>query len=256
MREQLTHWNRQGVFIKPDDTEESYFQKIAEIQQKSTTLCQNSLLATLYDIEPSAVDVTYSNDSLNFWEAGCTWMEGEKVSIQLKAQFERKDTLFALYNKHEVLAHEYVHAVRYPLGSEKFEEFFAYHVSKHYGARLRAFLGPLFESPLDVKIVLATLLVPLIAIFFDSLYFDFFLAVPLITLTFFLGRLMWRWNTLRRCKEKLGKIMQNPLHLMVRMTDDEIENLSKVRSLKVHSWFEEQAKLSFRWKFLFENYIK
>lgn len=253
MQKELIDGNLRGVFIRPDDTEESYRQKIKAIKCSALTV---PCLSELYDIEAGAVVVKYQDEGLSFWEAGCTWMEEDLPWIQLKAQFETKDTLFSLYNKQEILAHEYVHAARFPLGSKKFEEFFAYKVSKCFGANFRAFLGPLFENPLDAKILIFSLLFPFVGLFFTPLYFNFFLLAPLSIIGFFLSRLFIRFNTLRRCQKNLSGVVKYPLHLMVRMTDDEIETISKMRASRVYAFLEEKSQLSFRWNFLFQCYVR
>ena len=90
-------------------------------------------------------------------------MQEGAVWIQMRAQFKEKKTLFGVYNHSEVLAHEYVHAVRYPLKSEKYEEFFAYFVSKKFGKNMRAIVGPLFATPLEAKCFLLAWMLPLFA---------------------------------------------------------------------------------------------
>ena len=245
------------MFVLPSDTEETYKEKISAIQNtppqpdKEAFAC----LKELYDIEPLWVPVIYSNEGLSFFEAGCTWMDGDAVWIQLKKDFEKKKTLFALYKKSEVLAHEYVHAVRYPMMSEKYEEFFAYFASKKFGARFRAFFGPLFSSPIEARVFLWAWMLPLFAItleLFDvinSLLCVAIASLPLLLTTFFGVRLILRWKRWQSCRKKVS------LPLMVRLTDEEIELFSLLCTEEIALWIEKERENSFRWKLLSDSYF-
>lgn len=250
MQDDFFEYNRRGIYPLPEETFERY-----EERARALPACQNSsslLLKELYDIAPSFVPVHYSNQGLSPLEAGCTWMdEDNHVSIQLRKSFEDKERLFGLYSKEEVLAHELVHAVRYPLGSDTYEEFFAYYLSSRFGARFRAFLGPLFHHSSESKLFLCTLLAPMGTLIVETTWIALLLLfLPPLMVTFLSLRLIRRWYRWFSCKNKIG------LPLMVRLTDEEIEVIHKKKSSELPLWLHEQKASSFRWRFLYERYCE
>ena len=46
-------------------------------------------LQKLFDINPTFLEVSYSNESLDAWEAGCTWIMDNRVTIQLRKRFKK-----------------------------------------------------------------------------------------------------------------------------------------------------------------------
>ncbi len=257
--EQCIFWDKKGLFALPGDTCESYSNKIKQYQALSlfTESYEHKqafeVVQSLYDIEPVWVPVIYSDQDLHFWEAACSWMQKEettdtwKIWIQLRRCFQKKEKLYFIYQKSEVLAHEYVHACRYSLQAEKYEEFFAYYTSfffakKSPSAYLRGVLGPLFSSPKETQFFLLSLVVPSCALIFDPFFFEALLCVPFLTCSFFGARLLMRWKKWCRCKKKIS------LPLMVRLTDEEIDLFSTLSQEKIRDWIDEQRKNSFRWR--------
>ncbi len=257
--------NQFGILVLPEETQDEYKKRL-----HLAPSCPKEDLAeleTMYDIRPASIDVTYSNERLSFFEAGCTWMQddeqGKKAWIQLRKIFQYKDRYLFFYSKAEVLAHEYVHAIRYPLGSNKFEEFFAYYLSKNQ-SRLRAFLGPLFETSRDTYFFLLSFILP----FCYSLIFSLtwmlpewlgplFFLLPVATTLYFTLRLLTRWRILYRCKNVLKQVVKgNPLHLMVRLTDEEIELFAHKDAHGIINWIEKQKQCSFRWQLLAAAYYE
>jgi hypothetical protein len=145
----------------------------------------------LYDIEPSNIEVVFDNKGLRFFEAGCTWIdENKNAYIQIK----KKKSLF--YSLEEVLAHEYVHALRAHLDEPKFEEFIAYKTSK---SKLRAFIGPMISSQKEVYLFLFSLLL-------QFFYYPFVL-IPLFLILVSLMRVQRRINQWKRAKLILEKYL-------------------------------------------------
>lgn len=263
-------WNRQGFFALPEDTETSYRDRVNQLSGQAGDKdlpASRELLQRRYDINPSWVPVEYSNAQLYPWEAGCTWFSDsieEAPNIQLRSSFAHSPVCLGIYQKDEVLAHEYVHAVRAPLGSSAFEEIFSYLVSFDFASGIfsyamrafRVFLGPVFERTLEPMLLLFSLALLLAT----SVWADSFLFAPILLLgaimLIFLGRLIYRWRQWGRCFVHLRELTGvNTLALMVRLTDEEIVLFSRLPSSKIHEWIKQQQEHNFRWSLLAQAYI-
>jgi hypothetical protein len=267
----ILRWNRLGLFAVPEDSAESYTERACfllgstpqEETQEARTLVQHC-----YDIDPFWVSIVFSKKNLLPWEAGCTWWSEELAEsplIQLHSFFEKKKRYLGLYDRDEVLAHEYVHAVRGPLASDRFEEFFAYFTSIQSGQGLfrlfRFFFGPLFENPREPIIFVGALLVAFLGIFIQLLFFDESVLWPLGALVglltaFFFGRLCLRWRCWYSCRRQLESIIgDKALAVMIRLCDDEVLLFGQLSPEKIINWIEEQRKTNFRWQLLFQAYF-
>jgi len=256
--------NRQGIFALPEDTTDSYAERIERYvlqEEVSQHLAPREVVRRLYGVDPSWVPVVYSKQGLYPWEAGCTWY-GESLadppSIQLAPHFQKASTYFGCYHRDEVLAHEYVHAVRAPLGSQSFEEIFAYYVSHDFAKRrLRTFLGPLFEKPSE-SLFLVVLLSLFVIISLMELE-GFILFTALFTggtLAYFFGRLVLRWRQWWRCRRRLEPLAgQATLALMLRLSDEEVVRFSQLTSQKIAEWITDQKQNNFRWQLLWQAYV-
>ena len=248
----------QGIFALPGDTLESYQERVSKLTGYKGQDVPECLMH-VYDINPSWVPVEYSDDGLRLWEAACMWYSDcpdVPPMIQLVQAFEKKQTYLKMYHKNEVLAHEYVHAVRANLGSSAFEEIFAYYLSK---SKFRAILGPLFERPYESVLLLSSF-IPLLLLMFKDLFVDsynsnflsnFFipaLCLPIGLASFFLLRLILRWSQWLRCKKHLDVLTHGKsLPLMVRLTDQEILIFSRFTPQEIRQWVTNQLP-SFRWQ--------
>ncbi len=270
-------WNRQGFIPLPEDSYETYAERVEKLQGATSSSQDLACLVHIYDLNPSWVPVEYSSEGLWPWEAGCTWysdLVDEPPAIQLKSQFEHSNRYLGIYSKSEVLAHEYVHAVRAGLGSSSFEEIFSYLISFAFargrvGRCLHAFrvaLGPLFQEPWESLVLLTSFLVTILLMMLE-LYFDSYesslitlLRVPVALLTtaivgYFLIRLTFRWWQWHRCKSHLDVLMkQSSLPLMVRLTDEEIVLFSTLSPTAISEWIACQTS-NFRWKLLSQAYL-
>jgi len=246
MDKELLEYNRKGIFPLPGETEEIY-----RARAKSMPTFADpgiSIIEKLYDIKPSWVPVKYSNERLHFWEGAASFAEEDKISIELRREFATHARYLRFWKKEDILAHEYVHAVRFPLESEKYEEFFAYFLSFYHHVPVRAFLGPLFLADYEVKIFLLTLLLPLMVLLFSPSHFMMAL-VPFCAI--FLGatvRLALRWTRWCATVKKVGPA------LMMRLLDDEIDQFSKMDEGAIAHAIEEKKKSSFRWQLLAAAY--
>jgi len=266
--------NALGHFILPGEDEKAYQARVLKCLEKA--LCDKDahksarhIVEKLYDIDPKWVAITYSKKGLYPWEAACCWAD-DIPSIQLQPVFEKKETLFGIYNKDEILAHEFVHACRSHLGSNTYEELFAYLVSLHTTrgpmrvfSYLRAILGPLFSSPKEVMAFMGVVLLTIFASFFcmavsepNALLWTLFIfstcAFAAMSL-FFFSRLLCRLYRWMRCYKILRKQSTTPLQLMVRLADDEIDTFARMTD-ETFAYWRKKAIKEFRWGVLLSRY--
>lgn len=249
----LSYWNKQGVFIRHGESELDYYSRTSKITIYNSIGSETSLLQ-VYDFTPQWIEVSYSDTGIHFFEAGCSWIEdGDNpghIRIQLKKHFQNHEKLFGLYSKEEVITHEYVHAARFLFSESKYDEHFCYYLSKGRGllGNIRALLGPLFQSPHEIGILAILLVLAVVTQFLYPILSMFFLILPIAFFSTTIARLLIRWKRWIFCKKKLSMILPNPLFLMLRLTDDELEFFAKSDSQKIRNWVDEQT--SFRWKTL------
>lgn len=260
--------NRQGIFALPHDTAESYAQKIDILLHPEKTLDHASareLVKARFDIDPVWVPVGYAKDGLYPWEAGCLWHSEDPMdvpSIQLAPRFEHSFTYLGLYKRDEVLAHEYVHAVRASLCSSQFEELFAYLVSLDSSRSclryLRTFLGPIFEKPIEslLFVVLMALFTVVSILGIDELIF-YAALLTVGAVAYLFGRLFFRWRLWYLCRQHLRPLVgEQTLAFMLRLRDEEIVHFSAITSQKIAEWIALQAEGNFRWALLSLAYVK
>ncbi|MGE3953632.1 MAG: hypothetical protein AB7F31_00350 [Parachlamydiales bacterium] len=186
----------------------------------------------LFDVAPTWVPVTYSNEGLMPWHGG--FMDPSK-GIQLREAFRTKERYLGLYSREELVAHELVHAGRAHLNEPKFEEIFAYWVS---GSLLRRWLGPMIERPWEVWAFLGAVMLPLFADFVSiGLGWPLFMplkVLPAVLMGLGVGRRVRRHRTLSRLLRKLEAISdaRGARAIAYRLTDEEIIRFSKREDLR------------------------
>ncbi|MCH9608491.1 MAG: hypothetical protein S4CHLAM45_10680 [Chlamydiales bacterium] len=219
--------DQRGFLCGPNESEETFYKR-CKADDLSTF---PPSLKELFAISPNWVPVHYKDSGLRFWEGGCSWIEGTNVEIQLKEQFAHKKTLWKIYSKEEILAHEGVHAARVAFEEPIFEEVLAYQTSK---SRFRRFFGPFFRSPKET--LFFALLLPLS-------FFSPFFAIGVVA--FGLMRLIKTQATFLLARKKLGKLYgkKNALPIMLHLTDKEIILFAKG---SIKSYVEKQTSL--RWQ--------
>lgn len=264
----LAH-NRLGVIPLPEESADDFLKRINALEFSYTEPVEQ--IAHLYDIAPSWVPVEYSNKGLRLWEAGCTWYGEDAATlplIQLAEAFKEKKRYLGLYQKDEVLAHEYVHAVRAGLGSMAFEELFSYLVSFSFAkggvSRLihgfRVLFGPVFERTWEPLLLISLiLLVILLQVVLEPVIALATIPIGVATIglgLFFLGRLCLRWWQWLLCKRHLDRLLaRSSLPLMVRLTDEEIVLFSQLQPAEIAEWIIEQGP-NFRWQLLKKAYCE
>lgn len=245
-----------GIFIRADETEEAYLQRILALQVVAHSA--DPSLIELYGFSPDWIPVVYSNDDIRFWEAGISWIDESsdppRIGIQLRQHFESNRFLYGVYSKEEVLEHEYVHAARFLFEASVYDEHFCYYTSFGRGALscIRAVLGPLFQERYEVLVVLLLLLIPLFCMVFGC---DTLLGIlPCVSFMVYLSlRLTWRWKRWLFCRKHLRALVAKEMQLMVRLRDCEIDLFSSLSVSDIYEWVQRQD--CFRWRFLRQRYF-
>lgn len=218
--------HKRGLIIGPKESVEE-FEMRANIEARSSF---PKCLKTLFGISPDWVSVIYKNKGLRLWEGGCSWIEPSKVSIQLRGAFQKREKIWWLYSRDELLAHEGVHATRVTFDEPIFEEVLAYQTSK---SSFRRYLGPIFKSPKESIFFMGSMTVlPLnhLAIFF-----------PLALALFGVVRLAIKQRCFQKAKLQISKLFgsDKALGFMLHLTDQEIIRFSKGK--KMVAYIKEQS---------------
>lgn len=229
-------------------------------------------LECLFDVRPEWVFVSYSNKKLFPWEGGATWLIEKEDGIvesfvQLREKFKKKRYYLWIYDREELLAHELVHAVRAGLKkSSKYEEIIAYQTAR---SSLRKFLGPLFSTPTEAVCFITSLALPLMIPYFFLFFPNLFDAIEgriiyllfLLPLSlFFMGftRLFLRYRNWQRCVRNLEKALVDNAKskaLILRLTDEEIDDFANSNPRKIIAYAYCQHFLCLRWKMLWSVYF-
>ncbi len=224
----------------PSESGEQFLARVAKEPQGSFPPELRPALArvaSLFDLSPSWIPITYSNRGLRPWHGGVMDPAG---GIQLRAAFQNNERYLGIYSRQELVAHELVHAGRIAFNEPKFEELFAYQVSN---SPLRRWIGPMVERPWEVWAFLASVLVPLMADY-TCLAFGwwagFRLLMPLKVLPGLLvGMGIWRTigkhRILNRLLRKLERLTdkRGARAIAYRLSDAEIIRFSKQRIVEI-----------------------
>jgi hypothetical protein len=250
-KEELLSFNRRGLFAAPDETEEMFFRRCQASSPVVTNLSPRA--KELFDIEPDWLKVIYDNKGLRLWEGGCTWIEADRVTLQLDKTFLKKESHFG-YKREEIVAHELVHVVRGSFEEPIFEEVLAYQTSH---SSFRRYFGPIFRTPKETLLLMGLIVGYGVASFFEML------QIPLIslftaTLLFGLLRLFRTQTIFAKAKKRLQSLIsqQAILPVMLRLTDREIIRFSKMTPDEILSYAQKMTKVTLRWQQLFFAYFQ
>lgn len=277
-------WNRLGLFPGPGEEEEAFHQRVAfcqdlrthlkeavdsqlpfeEEESQSAQILEKAFSSTqsLYGIAPGWVPLFFGNYRLAPWHGGCAWifqLDSEAPTsafLQLRNKFRESPTLFKIYHRDELVAHELSHVGRMLYQEPQFEEFFAYNSSP---SRWRRWLGPIFESSKE-SFLFMVLLSFVILFDFALLSMDAQMTTwiwgmklfPAALIGWAMGRLTYRHHTLSQCLDKLKEFIPEGKaeHLLYRLRDSEIKLFSSIPKDKILEWIDQQSTDSFRWRFL------
>ncbi len=290
MTDQLIDFNRQGLIPGPDEDEPTFLDRanrclrlkqtiITELKD-NTPFVQDELgselveqeafstTQTLYDIKPSWVPIFFSNRQLMPWHGGCAWIFQMKrespplAVLQLRRNFARQDC-FLGYRRDELMAHEYSHVGRMAYQEPRYEEILAYRSSP---STFRRFFGPLFQNSYETLILMGLFLlclaVDLVAMTQGSpqtlISAQTWKLLPLAYICYLLIRLVWRHRTFKSCRKKLCDTLKNSQFadaVIYRLTDSEIEHISRKSAEELLEFARESANQSVRWQVIHNAYF-
>ncbi len=240
----LSDYNKRGLIHAPDESEDAFLLRCRDAKQREASP-RSKLAAELFDVDPDWVHLRYSDQRLRLWEGGCTWIELNQVTLQLRKIFEKKSHYLG-YSKEEITAHELVHVVRSGFEEPVFEEILAYQTSS---SPLRRWLGPIFRSSKESTIFIITLF----AAFFASLFalFQFFVYLGAFgLLAYGVYRLFKAQRTFSKARKNLAKVVgvEKALAVMVRLTDREISRFSKMEKERIITYAIKMSRTQARWQ--------
>ncbi len=291
--QKLIDLNFQGFCPGPDEDEQKFLQRVKLTEKLILTPEQvlhtqkipflidkehkvkkpslswiNATLMHLYGFYKENLPAYFSNQRLSFFEGAATFFikidEHELPVLLLRKELKKKQGFLGFfYSLEEILAHEAVHFLRSSFLEDQFEEFFAYLTSKHF---LRKMFGPMIKSSREIYIFFGLLLTSLIfefsfllfpCVLLKSLFF-MSASLPLAFLAAGLFRMIKLRKVFNRCLKNLKQaVAEKALHLMVRLTDQEIFFIAQNCKTKkvVQDYAFEKKKKSLRWKMLFSAYF-
>ena len=233
--DELLAYSKKGFIPGPGESETSFLHRIQATKQAFLKLGVAAIpdshweyvrgnLEKLFGFTPESLPAFYSNKALTPWQGAAAWVErGQVIAIQLREAF-RKGTFLRIYKRSEILAHEAVHAARSAFPKDPWDEYFAFMTSDQAWRRS---LGPIIRSPWEVwPFLIFCLLGSFLPLFF--LGASFWICAGFI-------RLIKAHLTLKRALKELNKKMtlQEARILLLRLTNDEIQELSIGKELKI-----------------------
>lgn len=281
---QWQEWNGQGFIPGPNESEIAFQERIAFCRNLEKNLEQQvgadlpfevsdrqskeilegvlPLTQKLYGIQPHWVSLFFSNYQLAPWHGGCAWIfqlneqTPTAAFLQLRAHFRNSSNFLGIYQRRELIAHELAHVGRMLYEEPEFEEIFAYQSSS---SRWRRWLGPIVQSSresfffiiiLGLVILTDFALLSLGPKMAALVWWVKILPIAMIVLA--LGRLIYRYQTFNRCLRKLEGLYSpsDARHLLYRLRDSEIKELSRLSLEKIQEFIDQEALQSFRWQFL------
>ena len=241
--------NRRGLVPGPEESETAFFARcnraIPIISSPQSTLTHQ-----LFGVIPDWIEIHYQAKGLRFWEAACTWIEGDSIRIQLHPALLKNKKHWG-YKPEEIIAHEFAHAVRGAFEESIFEEILAYRTSS---SPLRRFWGPLLRTATESLYGVLALFACTIASFFEPFgWIAWCAAVGLLGLA--VTRLANAQRIFNRALHKIAHLLshQKPeknraLAVMLRLTDKEIIRFSKMESHEINAYSVKMAKTHLRWQ--------
>jgi hypothetical protein len=270
---QLLAWNRRGLIPGPREDEKAFLHRVElSLQQRRTEEDSPSVEAAqravqeLYDIYPDWVPIHYDDQGLGLWHGGATVIEAVEdthlPTIQLRKKLARKGYYLGIYGLKEFLAHEMVHVGRVAFEEHGFEETLAYRTSP---SALRRTIGPIFRTGKEAWLFSMALLISLGLDYFffamgwieTGLWSLLLYSVPLAMLGYGSWRLIRAHRLLRRCTERLVKLVSNPAKarfIAYRLTDTEVRKFASYTPDRIAEYA--RTETSLRWRILQVAYFK
>ena len=243
MKEALLELNRRGLAPGPEESEVAFFAR-CERANPVADPPPSLLFQQLFGVLPDWIEVHYQSKGLRMWEAACTWIDGGLIQLQLHPALLKKK--YWGYSYEEILAHEFVHAVRGTFEEPVFEEILAYRTSS---SPFRRYWGPLLRTTNESLGAILALLTCTVASFFEPLSWIAWCAVVgLLGLAVF--RLVKTQRTFKRALHKITRLVSSKraMAVMLRLTDKEIIRFSKIEPEQIAAYTIKRAKTQIRWQ--------
>lgn len=277
LSEAFFDYNSKGLIPGPDESERDYlarvqyclglkenppdFIKAADNLNDLDIKESRDKVRKIYDIDPDWVPLFRSNQGLAPWQVGCAWIYQLEKDSPLGAALQiRKANSFFSYSSSEIISHEYVHIARMAFEEPKYEEFLAYQTSS---SSFRAFWGALIHKQWEAWLFFFTVMI-LLLLDFSLLYFQLFSLfttfmwlkmVPIVMIIFSCLRLLRRRKKFKKCLARLSSLTAQPMHVVIRLTDQEIDQFSTMNTEKIQQYINSQEPTSLRWKVTKKAYI-
>lgn len=250
--EDLIRLNREGIIAGPGELKFSFLKRVDEMLENAPDHPASfpARLRSLFDINPEHIEVLYTNEGMDVWEAGCTWILQNKVTIQLRKQLHKAVRWCGIYSKEEILAHEAVHAARMKFYEPMFEEVLAYQTSSRLFRRI---LGPLLRSQGEWFGFLFFIFLGLLITLWQPLLG---IGCMAIAPTYFGVRLAIVHSYFRRAKKKIRKMLGiEPLWVLLRLSDAEIRMFASEPIPVLERYARERKLDSIRWQQIYLSYF-
>jgi len=278
---ELIRLNQEGLFPGPGESEELFSERASfclKLKNSKESLLPNSEEANgellsrisskskkLLGIAPSWIPIYFSNYKLAPWHGGVAWIfRQDDVSplsafFQIRKSAKKEGKLFWGYSIEEILLHELSHVLRMSFEEPKYEEWLAYKSSTN---SFRRFFGPLFQSAKESMLLVILLIISLIIQFAlneVSLSNWLIAQLPWITFLCFLCiRLTLKNLTIKKTIQNVTPILKkniDPLHLLYRLTDREIDLFSRMKPEDIVDYFKSNLKKELRIKLIKNTYL-
>ena len=252
----LKKLNEEGFVPGPLESEEDFLFRVEAVKAaffklgvrsipESHWIFSQTLLQDLFGFTAKNIPAFYSNASLMPWQAACAWVERDQlIAIQLRKAF-MNGSFLRLYERHEILAHEAVHAVRSAFPHDRFDEMFAYMTSQRLWIKV---LGPIIKNPWEVWPFVVFCLLGVLDPFF------FLGSIAWMFLGFF--RLIKSRLYLNQAAKNLKRTFPSDLKvrsILVRLTESEIIKLAHKKTV-FELYLENSQEL--RWQMIHLIYLQ
>jgi len=230
----------------------------------------NGMLKAKYDFFPGWTPIFFSNDQLKFWHGASAWifqqtnLSPTATIVQLREQFLKSPIYLGIYNRDELLLHEFAHTGRMMFQEPQFEEILAYRTSF---SSFRSWLGPIIQSSAESLFFIMLLMgicvgdLYLIASGEINIYTKFFLlkAIPVGFIGYALLRLQHRHRIFKRALKQLNGCLNDSLKaesVIYRLTDKEICSIADMDIAEIRAYAETSAQTELRWRLILKAYFR
>lgn len=252
----LKKLNSKGFIVGPDETELQFFNRVEVLTGAKTkqnfgfkTTFLKRVFSQVYDFEVDWL-LRFKKRSVNILYAAETnlfLIDGLIIPV-----VKLTENFFCKRYRKNILVHEVIHAIRAAFNEPKYEEFIAYSCSESVFYKN---FGPIFCKRYDLFIFLLFSFLPLFGVFFTSCPFGLSFLPLFLFVIFLLNRLVNRRRTFKKALKRVEHQFDpavNPLSIVVRLTDKEIEFFSKTNLSEARNFIDQQTSL--RWRQILSSY--